>query len=252
MASPTYLLKFLWVRSGQRSSPRCSSSLMLDSIAECLFFSLLNAGADSISFSCWLSLPFLGMITSGIYISNSALSSLSENPRSTLRLWMACFSNRRSAMARVSLLSDWLSIYLRINQLSGPIPFELGSLSSLQSLDLSSNELFGTIPPELGGISSLIALSLRGNELSGMIPPELGGLSSLLYLDMGSNQLYGTIPSELGNLSSLQSLSLVNNQLSGSIPPELGDLSSLLHIYLFDKYGHLPSIQKHLLPAVRP
>ena len=41
-------------------------------------------------------------------------------------------------------------LVLQRNQLSGKIPPELGSLSSLELLDLSHNKLRGEIPPELG------------------------------------------------------------------------------------------------------
>jgi hypothetical protein len=46
------------------------------------------------------------------------------------------------------------------NNLSGPIPPELGSLSNLERLDLTGNWLTGAIPAELGSLNSLEALSL--------------------------------------------------------------------------------------------
>ena len=130
---------------------------------------------------------------------------------------------------------------LEQNQLTGPIPAELGRLSSLKDLQLYSNELTGPIPTELGNLSNLTALDLGGNQLTGSIPPELGNLSSLTWLDLFSNQLTGPIPSELGNLSSLTLLDLSYNQLTGSIPSELGKLASLVYLALNDNQLFPPS-----------
>ena len=82
-------------------------------------------------------------------------------------------------------------------------------------LDLGFNDLTGPIPAELGDLSSLTALNLSLNQLTGPIPAELGDLSSLTRLSLSSNELTGPIPAELGDLSSLTVLSLHNNQLTG-------------------------------------
>ena len=63
--------------------------------------------------------------------------------------------------------------------MSGEIPAELGSLSSLGRLILHHNELSGEIPTWLGSLSKLEALELSVNYLSGEIPAELGSLSNL-------------------------------------------------------------------------
>ena len=49
------------------------------------------------------------------------------------------------------------------NQLSGPIPSELGNLDNLGSLRLDSNQLSGPIPSQLGNLADLKALSLNPN-----------------------------------------------------------------------------------------
>ena len=143
------------------------------------------------------------------------------------------------------------SLYLGYEQLTGPIPPELGSLSNLRTLWLNDNQLTGPIPPELGNLSNLTELDLGDNQLTGPIPPELGNLSNLSELDLSSNQLTGPIPSELGNLSNLTELNLGSNQLTGPVPPELGNLSNLRAIYLLgnDLAGCVPEDLQHLAAA---
>ena len=76
----------------------------------------------------------------------------------------------------------------------------MGGLVSLGSLDLSNNQLSGPIPPELGRLGNLIFLALSNNQLSGEIPTELGGIANLVALFLGgTNQFTGCIPLELGS-----------------------------------------------------
>ena len=100
------------------------------------------------------------------------------------------------------------------------------------ALDLGYNQLTGPLPPELGNLINLTELDLAGNQLQNSIPAQLGDLSNLLILELRSNQLSGSIPAELGNITNLDFLSLYNNQLTGPIPPELGNLTNLTVLYL--------------------
>jgi hypothetical protein len=106
-------------------------------------------------------------------------------------------------------------------------------------LRLDHNQLSGPIPPEIGSLKMGYVLldytypgtlRLDHNQLSGSIPGQIGCLSmggpygpGNLYLD--HNRLTGPIPSAIGNVIYLGTLALDDNQLSGSIPPEIGDLS---------------------------
>ena len=134
-------------------------------------------------------------------------------------------------------------LVLNDNQLSGPIPPELGGLTNLEGLDLYGNQLTGAIPAELGGLTNLQGLYLYGNQLTGAIPAELGSLTSLQELYLYGNQLTGEIPAELGSLTNLEWLYLSSNELTGEIPAELGSLTNLELLYLHSNEltGEIPA-----------
>ncbi|PHT26228.1 hypothetical protein CQW23_34159 [Capsicum baccatum] len=149
---------------------------------------------------------------------------------------------------------DWYGIICingRINRLNianvgvtGTLyDFPFSSLRFLEYVDLSMNQLFGPIPPELGKLTSLVHLNLSNNQISGSIPPQTGSLTKLETLSIFKNHLNGSIPSELGKLKHLTDLELYANQLSGSIPITLGDLTELKLLYLYSNQlsGHIPS-----------
>ena len=113
------------------------------------------------------------------------------------------------------------------NQLSGPIPPELGDLSRLRTLSAWGNELTGEIPAELGKLWRLEWLDLSRNSLTGEIPPELARLTFLTGLHLESNQLSGEIPEWLGNRQYLTELEIWGNQLTGCAPGGLAVLGRL-------------------------
>ena len=121
---------------------------------------------------------------------------------------------------------------LAINQLTGSIPSELGSLANLVQLQLWENQLTGTIPSQLGSLATLEVLALDDNQLTGAIPSGLGSLTNLQELHLTRNQLSGTIPPELGSLTGLTVLALGGNQLTGPIATSLGGLTNLEGVYL--------------------
>lgn len=64
-------------------------------------------------------------------------------------------------------------LYLSGNGLSGTIPSEIGTWSSLSVLELDDNFFGGTIPSDLGNLSLLANLNLGGLPLSGTVPQQV-------------------------------------------------------------------------------
>ena len=128
------------------------------------------------------------------------------------------------------------------NGLSGPIPWQLGKLTSLSNLRLNGNQLVGAIPHQMGQLTNLANFYAYDNHLSDQIPPELGQLTRLISLNLANNRLSGPIPPQLGNLTKLEVLQLSGNNLSGSIPSELSQLSNLrgLHLISNNLSGRIP------------
>ncbi len=129
--------------------------------------------------------------------------------------------------AELGTLSSLTYLNLQGNNLSGTIPTSLGNLGNLTLLYLSQNDLTGSIPASLGSLSNLEKMNLQSNDLTGSIPASLGNLSNLNFLYLSANDLTGSIPGTLSNLSSLEQLNIQSNQLTGSIPGGFGSLSSL-------------------------
>ena len=96
-----------------------------------------------------------------------------------------------------------LGLHLPINNLRGPLPVEIGNLSSLERLNLGYNSLTGTLPPELGNLSQIRELGLNFNSLSGGIPPELGNLSQLTHLRLNDNSFTEKLPRSFMQLTNL-------------------------------------------------
>ena len=100
-------------------------------------------------------------------------------------------------------------------------------------LNLRDNQLSGPIPPELGRLASLEKLWLNSNQLSGVVPAELGSLANLTLLYLDTNQLSGKLPSELGNLSELRRVSVWGNNLTWADHYANGLLSDMVALVAF-------------------
>ncbi|XP_010907952.2 uncharacterized protein [Elaeis guineensis] len=79
---------------------------------------------------------------------------------------------------------------LHDNNVSGPLPSQIGKLQSLESLNLGVNSLNGSIPASLGKLSSLSELNLTSNFLVGaLMEAHFANLTSLTILDLSHNSL---------------------------------------------------------------
>lgn len=138
-------------------------------------------------------------------------------------------------------LTSLLSLVIKNSQLGGSIPPEIGNLNNLKYLDISSNYLEGNIPSSIGQLEKLQTFLALYNRLT-KIPPEIGQLKNLITLDLSSNMLSG-IPSEIGDLTNLSSLNFYRNKLKENIPREIGKLKNLTMLDLnWNKLtGNIPS-----------
>ena len=68
---------------------------------------------------------------------------------------------------------------------------ETDSSGSVVQVNLANNQLSGPIPPELGNMRQMAELYLYGNALSGPLPESLGDLTELAYLHLHNNNLTG-------------------------------------------------------------
>uniref|UniRef100_A0A2N9F2B8 non-specific serine/threonine protein kinase n=1 Tax=Fagus sylvatica TaxID=28930 RepID=A0A2N9F2B8_FAGSY len=122
----------------------------------------------------------------------------------------------------------------------------------VQHLDFMWNNISGIIPKEIGSITSLVLLLLNGNQLTGSLPEELGNLPNLNRIQIDQNQISGVIPTSFANLNATQHFHMNNNSISGQIPKELSILPSLVHFLLDNNNlsGYLP-LEFSKLPKLR-
>ncbi|KQJ93382.2 tyrosine-sulfated glycopeptide receptor 1-like [Brachypodium distachyon] len=146
------------------------------------------------------------------------------------------------------------------NLLSGGLPLELVSSSSITVLDVSFNHLTGGLrelpystpprPLQVLNISSnlftgrfpstiwevmksLVALNASTNSFTGQIPTiPCVSAPSFAVLEISFNEFSGNVPTGLSNCSVLKVLSAGSNNLTGTLPDELFKVTSLEHLSL--------------------
>ncbi|XP_073359051.1 tyrosine-sulfated glycopeptide receptor 1-like [Aegilops tauschii subsp. strangulata] len=138
-------------------------------------------------------------------------------------------------------------LYLSDNSLSGGLPLELLSSSSIAVIDVSFNQLSGTLHelPSSTPIRPLQVLNISSNLFAGQFPcATWKAMENLMALNASNNSFTGKIPTRFCNNSSpsLTVLDLCFNKFSGSIPQGVGDCSKLRVLRTGDNYlsGTLP------------
>ena len=93
---------------------------------------------------------------------------------------------------------------------------------------MGRNELTGPIPPELGGLANLETLSLQDNRLTGPIPAALDGLGNLEHLWLNGNQLSDRVPWELTSFSAREWVGIQSWVATIALTPEGDTLTRCL------------------------
>ncbi|CAJ1945092.1 unnamed protein product [Cylindrotheca closterium] len=121
---------------------------------------------------------------------------------------------------------DMVYLDVAYNGFTGSIPTDIDSrMPNLQVVFLENNNLSGPIPENLGNLKQLHRLHLDDNKFSGKIPRTLGSPPRISELLLHDNLLTGEVPKELGDLNRLQLLTLHYNSFDEqSIDEHICDL----------------------------
>ncbi|TYI59689.1 hypothetical protein E1A91_D10G054600v1 [Gossypium mustelinum] len=123
--------------------------------------------------------------------------------------------------------SNWTklaSLRLEGNSFEGPIPSNIGNLTSLTILRITGIYNGSSSLDFVRNLKNISDLVLRNVLLTGSIPSDISDFQSLQKLDLSFNNLTGQIPSKLFNMNSLTYLFLGNNSLSGTLPSQKSEI----------------------------
>jgi Leucine-rich repeat (LRR) protein len=138
----------------------------------------------------------------------------------------------------ISAASNLKEFHITENEIKGPFPSEILTLTLLEKLYISFNEINGTLPTQIGTLSNLKELFAYTNAMTGTIPTQLGNLVQLERLVLGQNNFKGTLPTQLNNLSNLKELSFYHEESNGELNGKLLSFSKFTHIESLDLEGN--------------
>ncbi|XP_021736226.1 probable LRR receptor-like serine/threonine-protein kinase At1g53430 isoform X1 [Chenopodium quinoa] len=127
-----------------------------------------------------------------------------------------------------------VTLSLVVNRMTGPIPKEIGQISTLEELMLEDNRLGGPLPKSLGNLKSLRRMVLAANFFNGTIPETFVNLKNLTELRLTGNLITGKIPDFLGTLTNLNAFDIQGTSLEGSIPSTFSSLKNLTILRISD------------------
>ena len=141
-------------------------------------------------------------------------------------------------------LRELQSLLLRGNRFTGALPRALGqdatvvltkrnaqiqAALNLEVLDVGANALSGTIPEELGSITTLKQLCLDSNTFTGSFPPALLALTRLRRLEAGYNRLSGEIP-DFRSIARLDTLAVEGNRYTVAALESLAGVQTFRYV----------------------
>ncbi|KAJ8560615.1 hypothetical protein K7X08_022475 [Anisodus acutangulus] len=142
-----------------------------------------------------------------------------ENNRVTVLRLPASALSGTLPMNTISNLTRLRTLSLRLNRLSGPLPYDISKCVELRNVYIQGNFFSGPVT-FLSGLHSLVRLNLADNNFSGNIPSAFNNLTRLRTLLVQKNQFSGSLP-EL-KFPNLEQFNVSFNKLNESIPRSLG------------------------------
>ncbi|KAJ6314329.1 hypothetical protein OIU78_017907 [Salix suchowensis] len=134
--------------------------------------------------------------------------------------------------------TQMLDISIIGNRFTGPIPREIGNISTLVNFTVEFNQFSGVLPPELGNLTRLEKLHLTSNNFTGQLPAAFEKLTTLKDFRIGDNQFIGEIPDLIQKWTNLQKLVIQGSGLSGPIPPGIAVLEKMTDLRISDLQGN--------------
>ncbi|XP_052178550.1 probable LRR receptor-like serine/threonine-protein kinase At1g07650 isoform X2 [Diospyros lotus] len=123
------------------------------------------------------------------------------------------------------------------NQLSGPFPMVLTTITTLINLSIEGNHFSGPIPQQIGKMVNLQKLTLSSNNFTGQLPVALARLTNLTDMRISDNNFIGKIPDFIGNWTKIEKLHIQGCSLEGPIPSSISALTSLTDLRIIDLKG---------------